>query len=61
MGEIIPFKKKENKKERTPLYSSHLQERGRTEDDFGSRMERIKNSLEKINEMMRKDNGGKNE
>ncbi len=42
---------------RQPLYSSHLDQtasakKGSEEDDFGQRMQRIRTSLEKINQLM---------
>lgn len=39
---------------RTPLYSSHLENTSKPieEEDFGTRMQRIRTSLEKINQIM---------
>lgn len=39
---------------RTPLYSSHLENGAKPveEEDFGTRMQRIRTSLEKINQIM---------
>lgn len=62
MGTVIPFKSKNKAKEdRTPLYVDSLSGKikGRLEahrfqdDDSDARMQRIKASLEKINELMK--------
>lgn len=37
---------------RTPLYSTYLPEKPASEEDFGARMQRIRESLEKINKLM---------
>lgn len=42
---------------RTPLYSSHLESKPKSDlsaadEDFGQRMQRIRTSLEKINQLM---------
>jgi len=53
----LKTKKPINEKGRTPLYVSHLDGKvyGRPkteEEDFGDRMQRIRASLEKINQLM---------